>query len=211
MTSQPPRRELSATSPVVQQRLDQVVRRIRLLRGSAGLARLLTCVALALPLLYTADRLLVLPLAVRAVAGLAVLVFLAREAWRRLLQPLVAGPDRLDAARMVERRLPFEGRLVASLQLPAGEPGSLEHAVAAQTAEACERSDLRVVLTARPSLIEVLRAAGAALGLALAVVLVDPHADVFARRWLLQDVPWPRDTHLQLEVPPASSVLPIAR
>jgi hypothetical protein len=183
---------------IVRRRLDQVIRRIRLLHTCAGASRLASLVVVGLLAAYGLDRLLDLPRAVRTLALLAALVLMSRELWRRLLRPLLRGPDRLDAARLVEGALSFEGRLISSLQLPEGQPGSLEHKLASETSEACERVDLRVVLTARPSMLELARAVGAVVALALIMVLARPHTSVFLQRWALADVPWPRDTHLEL-------------
>ena len=182
----------------VRQRLDQVISRIRLLHVCAGVARLLTLIVLALVAAYALDRLLDLPRMVRAVALLVMVALFSRELVRKLLRPLIGGPDRLDAARLVERELSFEGRLISSLQLPEGAPGSLEHQLASETSEACERVDLRVVLTPRPSLLEVARSLGAVVALALLLALVRPHSEVFFQRWALADVSWPRATRLTL-------------
>lgn len=191
---------------VVRRRLDQVLGRIRLLHVCAGAARLLSLLALGLLAAYSLDRLLELPRPVRAVALLVGLLLVGREAWRKLLRPLIAGPDRYDAARLIENELGFEGRLISSLQLPEGVPGSLEYQLAAETAEACERTDLRVVLTARPSMFEVARAVAALAVLGLAVALARPHTDVFLQRWTLSDVPWPRDTRMTLLLADAGPV-----
>lgn len=192
--------------PSVRRRLDEVVARIRLLRTSAGLARLLSLLCLALVVLYAGDRLLELPRAVRAVVGLVLAAAFVRQAWRRVGRPLLRGPDRLDAARLVERTLDLQGRLVSSLQLPAGPLGSLEHRLVQEAEQLAVDTDLRSVLVARPSLRELYRAAGAAAVLLLLLVTVRPHVEVFARRWLLEDLPWPRETHLQLRVPASSPV-----
>ncbi|MFT7462764.1 MAG: hypothetical protein ACI9EF_001106 [Pseudohongiellaceae bacterium] len=183
---------------VVRRRLDQVVGRIRLLHASAGSARLVSLVVLALVAAYSLDRMLDLPRALRAVALLVGLGLFGRECWRKLLRPLIAGPSRLDAARLVEGELSFEGRLISSLQLPEGPPGSLEHKVFAETAEACERLDLRTVLTARPSMYELARALGALVALALLLALVQPYSEVFLKRWSMGEVPWPRETRLSM-------------
>jgi hypothetical protein len=107
---------------------------------------------------------------------------------------------------MVERALPaLEGRVISALQLGGGPPGSLAHAVECQAVETCRGLDLRVVLVPRPALREVWRAAGALGALGLLVLVARPHTDVFARRWMLQDVGWPRDTRLSLDLAPAGS------
>jgi hypothetical protein len=72
--------------------------------------------------------------------------------------------------------------------------------VVEQAAAACGGEDLRRVLLARPSLVEAWRAAGAVAAMALLALVARPHAEVFARRWLLEDVRWPRDVRLSLAV-----------
>ncbi len=185
----------------VHARLDAVLGRIRLLRVSAGLARLAWAGCVALAALYALDRWLDLPRAVRAALLLLLTALAARELLRRVARPLFRGPGRLDAARVVERARPdFEGRIVSALQLAGGAPGSLERQVVEEAAAACAGQDLRRVLVARPSLREAWRAAGAAAALAVLLLVARPHVDVFVRRWLLEDQRWPRDVRLSLVV-----------
>lgn len=194
---------LSAPEPL-RQRLDQVRARIRWLRTLAGVARLVTAGALALMLLYGLDRWLVLPRAVRACLLLLLLAAGLRLVWRRIARPLFFGPDRLDTARLVERALPaLEGRVISTLQIGGGAPGTLEAALQEQALAACREQDLRQVLVARPALRDVGQAAGALVLLILAVGLARPHAGVFLDRWALRDVSWPRDTRLSLTLPPS--------
>lgn len=202
----PPNTPRQVGPPSVRRRLDEVVRRIRWLRILAGVGRVASLTVLALVAVYSVDRLLALPLGARAVVLLVTGGLLLRELWRRVLSPLLHGPRRLDAARLVEGVLDMDGRLVSALQLPEGEPGSFEHKLASEAEDLAQGTDLRRVLVARPSLKEAGRAAAAVAVLALTVVLARPHVDVFVQRWLLADVPWPRDTHLQLLVPERSTV-----
>ncbi|RKY19982.1 MAG: hypothetical protein DRQ55_09090 [Planctomycetota bacterium] len=192
--------------PSVRRRLDQVVARIRVLATLAGVGRLALLLCLTLVVLYAADRLLDLPLGVRAVVLLGALSGLGRELWRRVLRPLLRGPDRLDAARLVEGSLDLSGRFVSALQLPEGAPGSFEHQLSEEAERLAAGTDLRAVLVARPALREALRGGLAVVLVGLAVTLLHPHLGVFAQRWLLADVPWPRDTHLALHVPESSPV-----
>src|SRR5262245_31450189 len=188
---------------VVHARLDAVLARIRLLRVSAGLARVVWQAAAVAVLLYALDRWLVLPRGVRGALLVLAGVLGAQLLARRVLRPLFRGPGRLEAARVVERARPeFEGRIVSALQLRGGPEGSLERKVVDEAAERCQGEDLRRVLVARPSLAETWRAAGALAVLALLVLLGKPHADVFLRRWTLHDVGWPRDVRLALRVAP---------
>lgn len=183
----------------VHARLDAVLARIRLLRVTAGLARLGWQACAAAAALYALDRGLDLPRAVRGALLLVLAVLAARELVRRVGRPLFRGPARLDAARLVERTRPeWEGRLVSALQLRGGPPGSFEQAVVEQAARACRAQDLRQVLVARPALRETWRLGGALLALAVLLVALQPHAGVFARRWALQDARWPRDVRLSL-------------
>lgn len=199
-------RPAEAGPAAVRRRLDEVLRRGRFLVGLAGLGRLVALAAGGLLLLYPADRWLALPRPARAVLVALLLAAFAREAWRRLLRPLLAGPGRLDAARLVERVLPLEGRLVSALQLAPGPPGSFEHRLAEEAAALAERQDLRVVLAARPALREAARGGGALLLLVAGLLLGRPQVDVFVQRWLLRDVAWPRETLLELHVPERSPV-----
>jgi len=197
----------SAPPAAVQRRLDQVVRRIRGLYLLAGCARVVLLACGGSVLLYSADRLMHLPVVVRALLLLAVGGVLVSQLWRRVLRPLVVGVSRVEAARLVERSVPsLQGRVLSALQLGDGPAGSFEHQVAVEAAAVCDEHDLRVVLTARPTLVELLRAAGAAFVLALAVLLAEPPLDVFVSRLLLGDTPWPRDTVLALEVAERSPV-----
>jgi hypothetical protein len=197
----------SAGPPFVVRRLEQVVRRIRALYLVAGVSRVWALVLGLSVALYAADRLLDLPVAVRAVVLTGLLVWLGFQVWRRVLRPLVVGVSALEAARLVEDRVPgFEGRLVSALQLGRGAPGSMEERLATEAADACEGVDLRRVLTARPTGLEALRAAGASLAAALLVTFGEPHLDVFMERLALGDAAWPRDTRMELVVAERSPV-----
>ncbi len=77
---------------VVHARLDAVLARIRLLRVTAGLARLLWQGAAALVLSYAADRWLALPRGVRAALLAALAVLAVRLLVRRVGRPLFRGP-----------------------------------------------------------------------------------------------------------------------
>ena len=188
---------------LLHRRLDQVLARVRLLRTVHGLARLTGLLVLALLAAYLVDRWLGLPVAVRgALLALGAVAF-GRQAWRRLARPLFFGPDRTDAARLVERGLPeLEGRIISALQLGGGPDGTLQQRLLDEAAEECRRRDLRVVLTARPMRTELLKAGGALAVLAVLVLAGHPFTDVFLRRWTLHDVAWPRDTRLRLLLPP---------
>ncbi len=182
-------------------RLDQVVGRIRLLALLSGLGRLVGLAALILIGTYAVDRALDLPLGVRAALSLLLLGLMAREAWLRLLAPLLRGPGRLEAARLVETGLPqLEGRVITAWQLGASNDGSLQQAVFDQAEAEAGRLDLRTVLDPRPSWRQAARGGGLAVLLLVLSFALDPHAGVFADRWTFGDVPWPRRTHLQLQV-----------
>ncbi len=207
-SSQIPLETMPSQEPhAVRRRLEQVVSRIRLLHVVAGCSRVLSLALLAVVLLYVADRFLELPIAVRAALGLGALIALGVQTWKRIVRPVWVGVSRLEAARLVEQHLSdFDGRLVSSLQLAEGTPGSFEHQVAEEAARVCEALDLRSVLVARPSMVELLRAAGLALSVAVVVVVARPSLDVFFSRLQLNDTPWPRDTTLELILPERSPV-----
>lgn len=189
------------TPTSLERRLDQVGARVRSLRVLSGAGRLVAIASVALIGAYAADRLLDLPMAVRGLLLLVGLALFAREAWRHLIEPVVHGLDRQDAARLVEAAdRAHEGRLITALQLGGGEAGSLQQAVVDQAAAACDATDLREVLDSKPSLREFGRGAGLLALLVVLVVAVQPHVGVFGRRWSLQDVAWPRQTHLTLQL-----------
>ncbi|MGQ0551738.1 MAG: hypothetical protein ACT4PU_00795 [Planctomycetota bacterium] len=185
-------------------RLDQVRGRIRLLRSTAGLCRVAARLAATLATLYLADRWLNLPVPVRGALLVLVALLLLRELWRHLGRPLLRGPDRLDTARLVERALPqAEGRIISALQVESGAEGTLASRLHGEAAELCRTHDLRQVLRSRPALRTSALSCGVLLLIAALVGLTRPPLDVFARRWALQDVAWPRDTRLFLELEPA--------
>lgn len=202
----PAPREVSAPDGLgmdaLHHRLDQVRARVRLLRATAGLARLTLLSTFALVLLYTADRWLVLPLAVRALLLAVVAVLGAREIVRRIGRPLFRGADRQDIARLIERQLPgLEGRLISALQMGGGPEGSMQQRLLDEASSVSREHDLREVLVSGPSLTEVWRAAAAVVAVGLMVAVVQPYTDVFVQRWTLHEVPWPRATTLVLTVP----------
>ncbi len=183
-------------------RLDQVLARVRMLRLGHGLARLVGLLVLAVIAAYVADRWLSLPMPVRAAVLVAAAVLLGRQAWLRLGRPLFRGPDRAEAARLVEAGLPeLEGRVISALQIGGGSDGSLEQRLLDEASAQCRARDLRVVLTARPMRRELLKAAGALALLATLVLALHPFTDVFVRRWTLHDAAWPRDTRMTLVLP----------
>jgi len=187
---------------VLQRRLDQVLARVRVLRVGHGLARLVGLLVFAVIAAYVADRWLGLPVAVRAAVLVAAAVLLGRQAWLRIGRPLFRGPDRTDAARLVEAGLPeLEGRVISALQIGGGADGSLEQRLLDEASAQCLQRDLRVVLTARPMRRELLKAAGALALLATLVLVGKPFTEVFLRRWTLHDAAWPRDTRLTLQLP----------
>ena len=191
----------------VLRRLEQVVRRIRVLYLVAGCARVLSLALAMLVALYLADRFLQLPVVVRGLLVAVAAVALTLQAWRRIVRPLVIGVSRLEAARMVEEKLPrFDGRLVSALQLGDGASGSFEHQISQEASRVCEDQDLRHVLTAKPALLELLRATGGLVIVVSLVVLARPYLDVFFSRLALSDMPWPRDTVLDLSFPERSPV-----
>jgi len=183
-------------------RLDQVRGRVRLLRATAGVARLVLLSVFVLVLLYTADRWLVLPLVVRGLLLFTLAVLGVREIARRVGRPLFRGADRQDTARLVESQLPgLEGRLISALQLGGGSDGSMEQRLLDEASSVCNEHDLRTVLVSGPSLTELWRAAAAVVTLGLLVAVVQPHTDVFVQRWTMHEVSWPRATRLELMVP----------
>jgi len=200
--------DAAKTAPAtVLRRLEQVVRRIRTLYLVAGCARVLSLALAMLVALYLADRFLQLPVVVRGLLVSLAVVVLALQVWRRILRPLVVGVSRLEAARLVEEKLPsFDGRLVSALQLGDGVSGSFERQISEEASRACEEQDLRHVLTAKPALLELLRAVGGLAIVISLVVLARPYLDVFFARLALGDMPWPRDTVLDLALPERSPV-----
>ncbi len=202
---------MNPTPTAVVSGLDRVAGRIRRLYLTAGVARLVAAIGGVAILAYTIDRWLHLPLAVRAAALLLLLVLLVREFRRCLWGPLTRGPERLDAARIVEGAVPeFEGRLIAALQLGGGADGSMAGRMASEAEDVCRRTDLLGVLTNKPTLRVVWSALGVVALCAVLVATADPALGVFVQRWTLQDVPWPRDTHLHIMLPergPAHVVL----
>ncbi len=203
MTTPRPRPVGSPPPQVVASGLDAVVARIRRLHLLAGATRLLTFTGIGLLALYLVDRGLHLPVAVRAVVLLLLLALFVREFVRGIWKPLTDGGQRLDAARIVEQALPqFEGRIISTLEFGEGAPGTLEGRIAQEAAEACRRVDLRTVLTAGPTLKSAYAALAVVVAIAVAVPLGEPALDVFAQRWMLRDVDWPRETRLQLDLAP---------
>ncbi len=194
--------QMTTVSPQIKRRLDQVMRSVMGLRMLAAAGRLFTVGVALLLTIYFVDRALHLPRAVRGFILFFSIAGLLRETWKWLLCPLCFGLDREDAARLVERECPeIQGRIMTALQVGGGSSGSMEEAVSNEAETLCQERDLRDILSPGPSLSEVWK------GLALAgiagacVFFLNPPLAVFGQRWMLDEVSWPRQTHLTVSVP----------
>jgi hypothetical protein len=179
------------------------LRGVRLVRAVAVIA---TGVAAALVVSFLLDRFLDLPLAVRAVHLVLVLVGLgALAAW--VSRPLRTRVDDLELAQALEDVVPELGDRVASaldferrLDDPAErESREMMRVVIRQAAAFVQRVSPGVLVDARPA------KRAAAIGLGAAVVFVATATvapsdfSLWVRRGiLLQDVDWPRRTHIRV-------------
>ncbi len=145
----------------------------------------------------------------RAALLAAIIVGALRLLWRRVISPLHVPVDPADIANLLERRFPeLSSVLVSAVRFASGEVGSaatnsptLIASVVGQAGQRTQRLDFNTVLNSR-------RARRAALTLvAIAVLTVLPVTMAptmlrlwFARNVLLQEVPWPQETHLVVEL-----------
>jgi hypothetical protein len=128
----------------------------------------------------------------------------ARLLWRGVVRPLVFGPTASTRRGLVETALPS---LEGPDHLHAAARGRRAGLARGRAPGAGARG-----LPRAGSAPGARRAAGAARGgaaglaaaaLLLVAGLARPHARVFAERWLLRDVSWPRDTRLALQLAPS--------
>ena len=190
-------------------RLDQALDRLRIgLRGlllQQGLGTVLLAAGFWLAFAYLTDRSLHLPVALRVLNGVLLLalplVVLRREVLLRLKQM----PDGAGLAVLLERGLEgAEDRLVSALGLrtiPLKDPARpLVEALVLEAEELATTLDSKRVLDARgPRKRLGLGLLSAAL--ASALLLSNPALGaIFVRRAMGQDVAWPRQTNLSVQL-----------
>ncbi len=130
--------------------------------------------------------------------------------WRRVLSPLRVRVGLPEAASLIERRYPeLSSLLLSAVRFSSGDTGSadtnspsLVAAVVASAGSRVQGLDFNSVLDPRRAQRAAFVAAGA-LVLALVAALAMPGFTHlwFARNVLLQDVDWPRQTHLVVDLP----------
>lgn len=197
---------VTPTSP----RLDALLARLRgrLTRQVwlHGLGTIMAAAAGWLLFIYTADRALHLPAAVRVVHTLVLLGLPVVLCVRYLVRPLRKVPGRAGLAVLVERAHPdTEDLLVSAVQLAPRAQGSPAAGLIARVVEDAEARvagiDLGRVVDPRGPRLRI--GAGAGLGLLAAGVLLASSelTGIFVARMLGANVPWPQRTQLAVEIP----------
>jgi hypothetical protein len=195
----------------VSSRLRAVGRRLRgylLIEGAARVAVSLVLAGLVQFLLDYGTR--GLRWSMRAALLAAIIVLALCLLWRRVISILALRIEPADTAKLVERRFPqLSSLLISAVRFASGEVGPVETNSPSLMASAVRRAtdgaralDFAAVLAPRRA-----RRAGAALVAALAVAIAVPAAAPemarlwFARNVLLREVPWPKRTHLIVDLP----------
>lgn len=128
--------------------------------------------------------------------------------WRRLLRPLTVRIDLGDVANLVERRFPhLSSALISAVRFAGGEMGPISANSPALAAAVVRRAGTLTAGANFNSVLDSRRAKRSALAILLiagagaAAALAGPSTARlwFARNVLLQDVPWPKRTHLRIE------------
>jgi len=130
--------------------------------------------------------------------------------WRRIISPMRVRVGLAETASLIERRFPeLSSLLVSAVRFSMGEVGSAETNSPALVASVVSSAgprvrslDFNTVLDPRPAQ-RAGFAAGGALLMTLIAALAMPEVTQlwFARNVLLQDVDWPRRTHLVVDLP----------
>jgi hypothetical protein len=191
-------------------RLRGLRRRVRLLYGIHGLARLLLIAALLVAATYLLDRALVLPRLVRTLLFFGSVCWLAAEALRQIVYPLRKPLGDDDLAAAVELAHPgLRDRLISTVQL-ARDLESPDFADSRPLAEATIRDTVDEI--DRYSFLRSLRPMRVhrlAAGALVAILLIGSYASMnprygsvwFRRMIALQDTRWPRLTFLEVVLP----------
>ncbi|MDP7061942.1 MAG: hypothetical protein QF489_03290, partial [Planctomycetota bacterium] len=186
----------------IKQALRSLERRLFVVLFGFGLGRLLRNLTVLVVAVYTLDRLLAPPVAVRWVlAGLAIVALLARAS-RDLVRPLSARPPRRDLAAIWESRNPQLGdRLATAVHMHEHEHHASPQMVAAVTDQAeqlCDNLDASAVVPTGRARRSLLSGCGALALLMLGVWGFPDEAAIFAQRLSGKDIAWPSDTTLVL-------------
>lgn len=130
--------------------------------------------------------------------------------WRRILSPLRVQVGLPETASLIERRFPeLSSLLVSAVRFSLGDIGSAETnspalvaAVVSSAGPRVQSLDFNAVLDPRRAQRTAFAAAGT-LGITLITALAMPEVTRlwFARNVLLQNVDWPRQTHLIVDLP----------
>jgi len=196
--------------PLIGRRLRAVVARLRgyvLIEGLAWTCGFLLAAAAAQFLFDYGTR--GLRWSIRAALLGMILAFFLGIAWRRLIRPLRVRIDAADVANLVERRFPhLSSALISAVRFSRGEAGprdtnspTLITAVVDRAATVAAGTNFNSVLDARRAKWSAAAVAGVVLA-AAALAWTRPHlAELwFARNVLLRDTPWPKQTHLTVEL-----------
>jgi hypothetical protein len=197
--------------PSLAGQLRRVARRLRgyvLLEGVAWFVSFLLLAALAQFVLDYGTRGLQWSMRAALLAALAVVMLWVL--WRRVLWPLSVPVGAPEIAALLERRNPgLASSLISAVRFSRGEIGPeaansrvLAARTVTRTASLLAGIDFDAVLNAtraRRSAFSIIGVVMVALGATLAAP--DVTSMWFARNVLLQDVPWPKQTRLVLDLP----------
>ena len=201
-------------TPILDELLKRLRRRLVVAVWLHGLGRTLACAAAWLALIFALDWWLHLPGGLRALqtALLAALPLLVL--WRELVARLRRIPDRAGLALLIERgHHSLHELLVSAVQLAEGRGDDRDSALVAEVLAAAEARaaalDLRAVIDPRGPRKTFAGGAGAGL---LAAALLFSSADaarVFFLRMAGGGPAWPQRTHLSIRVPSAGGLIQV--
>jgi len=211
---------MNENAPELRRLLAQLRGRVRRTWTQRGLGLVIAAACVAAVVSFVLDYTLDLPLAVRVLHLLAIGIFLAIVAWRTIAKPLRIPLGDEDLAQAVEHGKPeFRDRLISALNFERrladpDEPESRElmaqvvseaRTLAASTGTA----DLIDARAARRAL--ALGVGGLVLLLAVAATAGDAFGMWLRRGVLLEDVSWPRRTHIRVAGFPEDRPLVVTR
>lgn len=204
----PPPARLDAT---LVDRLSGLASKLRGYLLLQGLARLVAFLVLAGLIQFALDfGVRGLRWSIRAALLGLVVVLAGVVIWRRILVPLMMKIDSADVAKLIERKFPqLSSVLISAVRFAAGQVGPREvnspelmSTVVERAPQAVLPFDFGRVLAPESVRRSVLVLGGAILLAAIAALASPDKARLwFARNVLLHNTPWPKYTHLILDLP----------
>ncbi len=194
-------------TPVLERQLRRLRSSLVILVLLHGIGTVLAVGAAWLVFAFLADWGLHVPRPVRLLHASVFVALSLFFAWRELVRPLARIPDRAGLAVLLERGVPtLRELLVSAVQLQA--PGMAASESSGHVEAVCRDADARAaglelapVLDRRGPMTRLLAGLSCVGVTAVLLAVSTAHARIFFQRMLGSEIPWPRRTNLELELP----------